>query len=79
MKYKECYIKQIREDGNYYYRCLSYYFRNKEYDHLEFRELISEIFEKNIDMFKEDYPDPDIIGEKKPETKTELTNLYLSQ
>ena len=42
-------------------------FYNTEDDHFELRELICKIFEKNIYMFKEDYPDPDIIGEKEPE------------
>jgi len=34
-------IKYIEKDGNCFYRALSYFFRETEEDHLEFRELIT--------------------------------------
>ena len=40
MNYME---KDIEKDGNCYYQCLSYYYRNTQEYHLEFRKLISEI------------------------------------
>ena len=74
----EYYEKNITKDGNYYYRCLSYYYRGTEDYHLEFRKLISEIFENNLEKFIESYPDPDIIGEKEPQNEEE-TIEYLKK
>ena len=71
----EYYEKQIIGDGNCYYRCLSYYYRGTEDYHLEFRQLISELFENNLDKFISCYPDPDILGEKEPETNEEILNF----
>ena len=34
------YEKQITGDGNCYYRCLSYYYRDRENYYLEFRQLL---------------------------------------
>ena len=39
------YEKNITQDGNCYYKFLSFYFRDAENYHLYFRKLISEIFE----------------------------------
>ena len=71
----EYYEKQITGDGNCYYRCLSYYYRSTEDYHLEFRQLISELFENNLDKFISYYPDPDILGEKEPEINEEILNF----
>ena len=40
-------IKNITGDGNCFYRTLSYYYRETENDHKEFRELIVKYIEKN--------------------------------
>ena len=74
----EYYEKNITRDGNCYYRCLSYYFRGTEKYHLEFRKLISELFENNLERFINSYPDPDIIGEKEPQNEEE-TMEYLNK
>ena len=71
----EYYEKQITPDGNCYYRCLSYYYRGTEEYHLEFRQLISELFENNLEKFISSYPDPDILGEKEPENEEEIMNF----
>ena len=70
--YWNYYEKQITPDGNCYYRCLSYYYRGTEEYHLEFRQLISELFENNLEKFISSYPDPDILGEKEPENEEEI-------
>ena len=69
------YEKRITGDGNCYYRCLSYYYRGTEDYHLEFRQLISELFDNNLDKFISCYPYPDILGEKEPETNEEILNF----
>ena len=43
--------------------------------HLEFRQLISELFENNLDKFISSYPDPDILGEKEPQNEEEILNF----
>ena len=48
LSFLEYYQKQITGDGNCYYRCLSYYYRGTEDYHLEFRQLISELFENKF-------------------------------
>ena len=75
LSFLEYYQKQITGDGNCYYRCLSYYYRGTEDYHLEFRQLISELFENNLDKFISSYPDPDILGEKEPENEEEILNF----
>lgn len=72
MNYME---KDIEKDGNCYYRCLSYYYRNTQEYHLEFRKLISEIFENNLDRFIDNYPDNNILGIPEPKNKEEILNL----
>ena len=42
---------------------------------MEFRQLISELFENNLDKFISCYPDPDILGEKEPEINEEILNF----
>ena len=72
----------IEKDGNCYYRCLSYYYRKTQDYHLEFRKFISEIFENNLDKFKDHYPDPNILGIPEPASEDEiidLLNLYLEK
>ena len=38
------YIKNVRGDGNCYFRCISYYFRESELFYNEYRQLIYELF-----------------------------------
>ena len=48
------YIKKIiKGDGNCFYRCTSYYYRNSENYHLEFRNLLHEWMVENKDIFKD--------------------------
>ena len=75
LSFLEYYQKQITGDGNCYYRCLSYYYGGTEDYHLEFRQLISELFENNLDKFISSYPDPDILGEKEPYSEEEILNF----
>ena len=45
------YEKYINEDGNCFYRCLSYYYRKSEKDHIEFRKLLYEWLKNNKEIF----------------------------
>ena len=44
-------MKEITPDGNCFYRCLSYFYRQKENDYNEFRQLITNYIEQNIDYY----------------------------
>jgi hypothetical protein len=44
-------VKEITPDGNCFYRCLSYFYRQKENDYNEFRQLITNYIEQNIDYY----------------------------
>ena len=52
-------IKDIELDSNCFYRSLSYYYRDKEDDYNEFRQLICTFIENHI----EDYYDFIIVGD----------------
>ena len=54
---------------------MSYYYRHTQDFHLEFRELISEIFENNIEKFIDFYPDHNILGETEPQNEEEIMKL----
>ena len=43
--------KNIGEDGNCFYRCLSYYYRKSENDHLEFRNILYYWLKNNKELF----------------------------
>ena len=62
LSFLEYYQKQIIGYGNCYYRRFSYYYRGTEDYHLQFRQLISELIENNLDKLISSYPDPDILG-----------------
>ena len=53
-------IKKIEEDGNCFYRTLSYFFRETEKDHLEFRELITNYILNNAGEYIFAVTDDDI-------------------
>ena len=55
-------------------RYLFYYYRHTQ-DYLEFRELISELFENNIEKFIDFYPDHNILGEPEPQNEGEIMKL----
>ena len=44
-------IKKINDDGNCFYRTLSYYYRETEKDHIEFRELVVKYIEQNPEEY----------------------------
>ena len=44
IKTNEYIIKDIVPDGNCFYRALSYYYRDSQNHHLEFRELLHNIY-----------------------------------
>lgn len=58
-------MKKRLPDGNCYYRCLSYFFRNTEEFHVEYRNLISELFEENKKEFLDFLRDANILNKKK--------------
>ena len=53
-------IKKIEEDGNCFYRTLSYFFRETEKDHLEFREVITNYILNNAGEYIFAVTDDDI-------------------
>ena len=75
--YSNFIIKEIENDGNCFYRSISYYYRNREDDHAEFRELITSYIINNPDDYVfavadedvniEGVLDQEIIYEKKKE------------
>ena len=44
-------IKTILPDGNCFYRSLSYFYRDTEDDHKEFRNLITSYISNNLDYY----------------------------
>ena len=44
-------IKAILPDGNCFYRSLSYFYRDTEDDHKEFRNLITSYISNNLDYY----------------------------
>ena len=44
-------IKEIGKDGNYFYRTISYFYRDTEEYFNEFREIIAAYIEENIDNY----------------------------
>ena len=64
----------VEKDGNCYYRCLSFYRKTQDY-HLEFRKLISEIFENNLDKFTDHYPNHNILGIPEPDSEDEINKI----
>ena len=53
-------IKRINDDGNCFYRTLSYYYRETEKDHKEFRQLIVKYIEQNPEEYFFAISDQDI-------------------
>ena len=53
-------IKEINSDGNCFYRTISYYYRETEKDHKEFRELIVKYIEQNPEEYYFAISDQDI-------------------
>ena len=51
LKENEYIVKEIAKDGNCFYRTLSYYFREREDDYKEFRNLISEYIMNNQEKY----------------------------
>ena len=51
LKKEDYIVKEITPDGNCFYRCLSYFYRQKENDYNEFRQLITNYIEQNIDYY----------------------------
>ena len=71
----EYYEKDVFPDGNCYYRVLSYYYRETEEFHKEFRELIYNLYINNKHMFLESVPDYEYIGLPKPKNDEDIENL----
>ena len=53
-------IKNILPDGNCFYQTISYYFRDTEDDHTEFRTLILDYIQTNIEEYIPFVSDDDI-------------------
>ena len=72
-------IKQITKDGNCFYRTLSYYYRETENDHKEFRELIVKYIEKNPQEYYFFISDEDIgVGDNIDEhIKNDMKNQFI--
>ena len=51
LRENEYIVKEIAKDGNCFYRTLSYYFREREDDYKEFRNLISEYIMNNQEKY----------------------------
>ena len=47
-------------DGDYFYRAISYFYRETEDDYNEFRQLIFEFIENNIEIYLEYIPEEDV-------------------
>ena len=67
--------KNVKGDGNCFFRVLSYYYRNDEKFYNEFRQLIHELFVENLEKFIDFFPDSAIFKEKLPENKEESLKL----
>jgi hypothetical protein len=75
LSFSEYYEKDVLPDGNCYYRVLSYYYRETEEFHKEFRELIYNLYINNKHMFLESVPDYEYIGLPKPKNDEDIENL----
>jgi len=75
IEYEDYYIKNVRGDGNCYFRCISYYFRESELYYNEYRQPIYELFKENVDKFTDYVPDHEILDEPEPKTEEDILNL----
>ena len=79
LTYLDYYPKNVKADGNCYFRCLSYYYRDTEEYYNEFRLLIYELFKANIKTFIDYPPDYKMFNKSQPKNEKEileLLNLY---
>ena len=69
-------IKNIVPDGNCFYRSISYFYRETEDDYNEFRQLIFEFIENNIDIYLEYIPEEDLcIPDEKKDDINYINNI----
>ena len=69
-------IKNIVAEGNCFYRAISYFYREKEDDYNEFRQLIFEFIENNIDIYLEYIPEEDFcIPDEKKDDINYINNI----
>ena len=53
LSYQDYIEKNIIPDGNCFFRCISYYYRQTQDAHLEFRDLLYQWKKNNKDLFLE--------------------------
>ena len=67
----------IKRDGNCFFNCLSYYFRNTEQDSKEFRKIIYECIKSNREELLQFFPDEnnELYEEKKKRFEEFIKNI----
>lgn len=73
--YIDYYEKNVEPDGNCYFHCLSYYYRNTEDYYSEFRELIYELFSANIKKYVNYLPDYKEFNIPEQNTEKDIINI----